>query len=207
MNTMASQITSVSIVCSAVGSGADQRKYQSSASLAFVREIHRWPVNSPHKAPVTRKMFPFDDVIMCTHIFSVWFLDQWSVISNTLSDYKLAYKHRAVLTKSTHTRARKHARTHTYTRGLSPQFTLNFNGGWEREAFSISKEWNVNQLNKMETAHYWHAAVCTDVIRSTFRRCAQIPMSAAGHALRPNMRVPPNPIWNCSLAWRTCEIN
>ena len=25
----------------------------------------RWPVNSPHKGPVTRKMFPFDDVIMC----------------------------------------------------------------------------------------------------------------------------------------------
>ena len=24
----------------------------------------RWPVNSPHKGPVTRKMFPFDDVIM-----------------------------------------------------------------------------------------------------------------------------------------------
>ena len=30
----------------------------------FVRGIHRWPVNSPHKGPVTRKMFPFDDVIM-----------------------------------------------------------------------------------------------------------------------------------------------
>ena len=40
-------------------------KKQSSASLAFVREIHRGPVNSPHKWPVMRKMFPFDDVIMC----------------------------------------------------------------------------------------------------------------------------------------------
>ena len=45
-------------------SGADQRKHQSSASMAFVRGIHQWPVNSPHKGPVTRKMFPFDDVIM-----------------------------------------------------------------------------------------------------------------------------------------------
>ena len=45
-------------------SGADQRKQQSSASLAFVRGIHRRPVNSPHKRPVTLKMFPFDDVIM-----------------------------------------------------------------------------------------------------------------------------------------------
>ena len=44
--------------------GADQRKHQSSASLAFVWGIHRRPVNSPHKGPVTRKMFPFDDVIM-----------------------------------------------------------------------------------------------------------------------------------------------
>ena len=42
------------------------KKYQSYASLAFVWEIHRWPVNSPHKGPVTRKMFPFDDVIMTT---------------------------------------------------------------------------------------------------------------------------------------------
>ena len=42
---------------------ADQRKHQSSSSLAFVWEIHRGPVNSPHKWPVTRKMFPFDDVI------------------------------------------------------------------------------------------------------------------------------------------------
>ena len=41
-----------------------QRKHQRSASLTFVRGIHRWPVNSPHKLPVTRKMFPFDDVIM-----------------------------------------------------------------------------------------------------------------------------------------------
>ena len=43
---------------------ADQRKHQSSASLAFVWGIHRRPVNSPHKWPVTRKMFAFDDVIM-----------------------------------------------------------------------------------------------------------------------------------------------
>ena len=60
----ASQITSLTIVYSTVYSDADQRKHQSSASLAFVRGIHRGPVNSPHKWPVTRKMFPFDDVIM-----------------------------------------------------------------------------------------------------------------------------------------------
>ena len=64
MRAMASQITSVSTVWLPVCSGADQIKYQSSASLAFVRGIHRWPVDSPHKEPVTWKMFPFDDVIV-----------------------------------------------------------------------------------------------------------------------------------------------
>ena len=43
---------------------ADQRTHQSSASLAFVRGIYRWPMHSPHKGPVTRKMFSFHDVIM-----------------------------------------------------------------------------------------------------------------------------------------------
>ena len=64
MSSTASQITSLTIVYSNVYSGADQRKHQSSASLASVRGIHRWPVNSPHKEPVTWKFFPFDDVIM-----------------------------------------------------------------------------------------------------------------------------------------------
>ena len=64
MSAMASQITSLTIAYSTVYSVADQIKHQSYASLAFVRGIHRWPVNSPHKGPVTRKMFPFDDVIM-----------------------------------------------------------------------------------------------------------------------------------------------
>ena len=64
MGAIASQITSLTIVYSTVCSDADQRKHQSSASLAFVQGIHRGPVNSPHKWPVKREMFPFDDVIM-----------------------------------------------------------------------------------------------------------------------------------------------
>ena len=69
MTTMASQITSLTVVYSTVNSDEDQRKHQSSASLAFVWGGH-WPgpVNSPHKGPVRRKMFPFDDVIK----FSFW---------------------------------------------------------------------------------------------------------------------------------------
>ena len=64
VSAIASQVTSLASVYSAVSLGADFRKHQSSASLAFVRRIYRGPVNSPHKWPVTRKMFPFDDVIM-----------------------------------------------------------------------------------------------------------------------------------------------
>ena len=74
MGAMASQITSLIIVYSTVYSGADQRKHQSSASLAFVWGIYRWPVNSPHKWPVTRKMFPL--------MTSSWALKPWSSIMN-----------------------------------------------------------------------------------------------------------------------------
>ena len=68
MGTTASQITSLTIAYSSVYSDADQRKHQGFASLAFVRGIHRGPVNSPHKWPVIRKMFPFDDVIMSCYV-------------------------------------------------------------------------------------------------------------------------------------------
>ena len=76
MSAIASQITSLTIGYSTVYPGADQSKHQSSASLAFVWGIHRGPVNSPHKWPVTRKMFPFDDVIMHRHHF------KWDVITH-----------------------------------------------------------------------------------------------------------------------------
>ena len=64
MSAMASQITSVWIVCSIVCPSIDQRKHQSSASLAFVRGIYQWQVISYRERPVTRRKFPFDDVIM-----------------------------------------------------------------------------------------------------------------------------------------------
>ena len=72
MATMASQITSLTIVYSTVYSDADQRKHQSSPSLAFVWRIHRWPVNSPHKWPITRKIFPIDDVFMPSATWYWW---------------------------------------------------------------------------------------------------------------------------------------
>ena len=61
MRVLASQISGVSIVYWTVGRSTKTSKPH---VTAFVRGIHRWPVNSRHKWPVTRKMFPFDDVIM-----------------------------------------------------------------------------------------------------------------------------------------------
>ena len=88
MGTMASQMTSLTIVYSTVYSGADQRRHQSSVSLAFVWGIHRWPVNSLHKWPVTWKMFclmmssckldrrPLYE-IACNSDFGWWCLVHW----------------------------------------------------------------------------------------------------------------------------------
>ena len=84
MTLMASQITSLTLVYSTIYSGADQKKHQSSASLAFVREFTGDPVNSTHKGPVTRKMFPFDDVIMvvlCCGFVMVCFMGDFTDIS------------------------------------------------------------------------------------------------------------------------------
>ena len=87
MGAIASQITSLTIVYSTVYSGADQRKHQSSASLAFVWGIHRGPVNSLHKWAVTRKMFPFDDVIMSYIPYN--FIRKW--YESDKSDIKTGY--------------------------------------------------------------------------------------------------------------------
>ena len=73
MSMMASRITSLTIVYSSIYPGADQRKHQSSASLAFVRGIHQWPVNFLRKWPVSQKMFPFDDIIMIKFISNIAF--------------------------------------------------------------------------------------------------------------------------------------
>ena len=77
-----SQITSLTIVYWIVYSGTDDRKHQRSASLAFVRGIHWWPVNTPHKWPVTRKMFSLDDVIMLFMLpLYVLFMHSWLLTS------------------------------------------------------------------------------------------------------------------------------
>ena len=69
MSTMASQINSLAIVYSAVYS---RRRSKKTSKLRVTRlRVGNlpWPVNSPHKGPVKRKMFPFDDVIMTVYSF------------------------------------------------------------------------------------------------------------------------------------------
>ena len=77
MSAMASQISCLTIVYSTVYSRADQRKHPSSASVVFVRGIHRWSVNSPKKWPVAGKMLNFHSM---TSSWVTWIL-QWSHLS------------------------------------------------------------------------------------------------------------------------------
>ena len=84
MSVKGPRITSLTIVYSSVYPGAYQRKHKSSASLAFVRGIHRWPMNSPHKGPVTRKTVPFDDVIIRNHLAQVICVFTFRNYSHTL---------------------------------------------------------------------------------------------------------------------------
>ena len=91
LGAMASPITSLTIDYSTVYSGADQRKYQSSASLAFVRGIHWWPVDSPHKGPATRKMFLFDDVIIWSFALFAQTLRNFVLFTNIQRHIALCY--------------------------------------------------------------------------------------------------------------------
>ena len=99
MGTMVSQITSLTIVYSTVYSDADQRKHQSSASLALMRGLHRRPVYSPHKWPVTRKMFPFDDVIMIWVNYARSPTDVWDFVGHpfciTLAEQQMVTQNHA----------------------------------------------------------------------------------------------------------------
>ena len=101
---MASQINSFVIVYSAVYSGADQRKHQSSASLAFVWGIHRWPVISTHKWLVTWKMLPIDGVIL-SPLCHCWLKTMTHAV------------HPTKYPPLTHWRYCSHALSHQYVRG------------------------------------------------------------------------------------------
>ena len=89
MTVMASQITSLRFVYLTFYSGADQRKHQSSVSLTFVWGIHRWPVNSPHKRPVS---WYTSVSTVYTHGFVVIF-DKWTHMIDISHDEVIKWKH------------------------------------------------------------------------------------------------------------------
>ena len=115
---------------SIVYSGANQRKHQSSASLAFVRGIHRWPVNSPHKGAVTRKMFPFDDIIMGKGAVMLSFDTSWWIVftfeCKPPVEDSLQKVPRARLTKSYDVTIQRYRKWQTKTKGAVWNFTQNF---------------------------------------------------------------------------------
>ena len=137
MGAMASQITSPTLVYSTVYSDADRRQHKSSALLDFVWGIHRGPVNSPHKGPVTRKMFPFDDVIMFTSGLLHWYWNSHVIdtvtppLTKRLARIWTNKSHRDNSCKHNKTGATKHCSCSTgYTAALNLLYT-HLHGKWD----------------------------------------------------------------------------
>ena len=148
MSAVVFQITSFSIVCSTVGSGADHRKHQSFVSLAFVQGIHRWPVNSPHKRPVTWKMFPFDDVIMISGMpMSLGFLWVITPIVSVGCNYSTIYPLKS------------------YTKYLYPYC--------ERYVFYCRREtYNIGYPSETHLELKHRPSITSDSVAQSFRNCA-----------------------------------
>ena len=147
MGAIASQITSLTIVYSTVYADADQRKHQSSASLAFVRGIRRGPVNSPHKWPVTRKMFPFDGIIMNIR-FKVVFWANSGYVSTEQTLFKWLNGHLGNVTVLTHWDGDK----------MAASFLTTFSTAFSRMKiyiFRLGFHWNLLPRVKLTIFHYW----------------------------------------------------
>ena len=166
MGAIASQITSLTVVYSIVYSDADQSKHQSSASLAFVRGIHRGPVNSPHKWPITRKMFPFHGVIMRW----LWgdLLDMDNLFSRCWPDKTMkAHRIGLVQVNSSGTCDRKYFSGYWFvamvgSEGLKPQCRLDFQFIWPFHfscATHIQRSLRLKLSRKVMVKHALH--ICT----------------------------------------------
>ena len=65
----------IDCLCNIFVQAYSKERVQRFASLAFVRWIHRWPMDSPHKGSAKRKVFPRYDVNISTrlyHVFMSW---------------------------------------------------------------------------------------------------------------------------------------
>ena len=84
VSAMLSQIAGVLIICSTVCSGAHQRKCHSSASLAIVRGLHHWLVDSPHKGPVMHNHVQRDFYLLLCWLLLASIIVQWSSWGHSL---------------------------------------------------------------------------------------------------------------------------
>ena len=136
-------------VNSTVYSDADRGKHQNSASLAFVRGIHRGPVNSPRKWPVTRKMFPFDDVIMF-RVASPHSYDYFSASEVTLEVYyqEILYSNRNTL------RPRLNGR-HFTDKTHSKAFLNEDNGIWIKISLMFLPKDPINNISALVQIIAW----------------------------------------------------
>ena len=109
---MAAQITSLTIIYSTVYSGVDQRKHQSSASLAFVRWIHQSPVNFPHKWLVTRKMFVFGEISLESHVSkSSWHTYTLTILGNSVCT-RISHEENSSVISDTHIPMKKKSKAY-----------------------------------------------------------------------------------------------
>ena len=144
MSAMASQIISLAIVYSTVYSGTDQRKHKSSASLAFVREIHRWPLNSPHKWPVTRTLFQFDDVIMRICVQSIS-----SKLQQTTTNRELCASILVCTVRNSHRQYLHTTCSHTMLIG-SEGVTL-----WKKWNYCLKHHWGTMEFVSRQKYYTW----------------------------------------------------
>ena len=145
MTTVASQITSLPVVYSIVYSGADQRKHQGSASMALCAGNSPNPVNSPHKEPVTRKMVPFDDVIMGTcRVMS-------GMISASTSHY------------------------HDYQSGImsAPFKSRTQNKNDDDKMISINQTWQLHKISHVFCPYHHTSSERRNQPRATFDACGE----------------------------------
>ena len=97
MGTIASQITSLTIVYSTVYSDADQREHQSSASLPFVRGIHRFHAqmasNAENVSIWWRHHEWFDTKLAADHYSNQWWPSSITLHDVNMLQFQQIYRH------------------------------------------------------------------------------------------------------------------
>ena len=146
------KITSLMTVYSTVYSDADQRKHQSSTSLAFVREIHQWLVNSPQKGPVMWKMFPLDDVVM-----GIKSIDWWDAFRKTATPQNTMKKQMCIITNISLYSWPGHMISKYYLKetSRSPQSVRNHGSNHNTTCTHITTWSTDRQVNSMSIRDRW----------------------------------------------------